>query len=582
MKLLFFFLPIIAFASMLSDADAIGQKYSSLIAKNSPPSSTSQMKKLLSETTSWLSIDLRTLAGSSVLETLGSDPFWQILQDIGIDGVQILNLKEGGAAREGFEIDPKWGRGWVKIAANARGRGIALIGELIGSSTGVCADFEMALKNIAGYPELYHLIEIDPKDWSLLPKVAVGTKGANISWLELDSLDKKGYVPESSRALVKESAWNATAKIRGIDGIDRRWIYLKENKNDPELSWLSPTFGANRIASADALDSFFRLGQKILKFDAKMPPNAKETSSLWIRKIGGYTVANTNGTLKELQESPTDLSIDTPTRPALLHALANEDAEALRLIYDLYLQKGVAQMGLVHSLEPFVYEWSEFLLNPTQRYLYREEKITAELLRDRLIKEDVLKLKGLSTPPFSTWVQSCKGALQNPELTQKAHLLLAFTYAMQPGVFSLSLSDLIGEVDRIDPMGKNPKALYPSLPCQMQSPRSFAMQLKKILSVRDQSQIALGELASVPPVGNRGTLLLLYRLPTSRFFQLLAINFGRFPVQETLRQEGIKDTWAIDLMTGLIADKGFDTDLFSFDLPPLSGKVFLFQPKYYD
>lgn len=562
---------------MLSDAEAVGQKYASVVAKSSPPSSTPQTQKLLSETSSWLFVDLSTLAGTSVLETLGNNAFWQILQDLGIDGVRIQNLKSGGAARTGFAIDPKWGRGWSKIEAAAKARGIALIGELIGSTTGVGADFELALRNVAGYPELYHLVEINPVDWPLLPK-----RAANVPWLELDGLYKKGYVPESMQPYVKESAWNATGKIRGSDGIERRWIYLKENQNDPKLLWLSPSFGASKIASADALDSFFNLGQKILEIDANLPAYAKETAALWIRKIGGYSAVSTNGTLCELQKAPADLAFDMPTRPALFHALCFEDAEALRLIYSLYLQEKVAQMRLIHSLEPFAFEWGEFLSNPTKRYLYREEKITGELLRDRLLSSDVLKLRGLVSPSIPTWIQYCSSAMQNPELTQKAHLLLAFTYAMQPGVFSISLPDLIGGSESIDLMGTNPKALYPSLPCQMQTPRSFASQLKEILSVRERSQIATGDLVSIPPVGNRGSLLLLYRLQNSRFFQLLAINFGRSPVQETFKLDGIKESWAIDLMSGQSVSKGFDADLFSFDLPPLSGKVFLFQPKYYD
>jgi hypothetical protein len=567
---------------MLTESEALGQKYVSIVAKSSSPSPIPQTKQLLSETSNWLSIDLLKLSPSPVLETLGNDAFWQILQDLGIDGVRIENLKAGGAARTGFGIDPRWETGWEKIEAAARRRGIALIGDLIGNASGAGIDFELALKNVSGYRELYHLIEVDKKDWPLLPKVPLGMSQANVSWLELDDLRRQGYTLESMRSFVKESAWNATAKIKGIDGIERRWIYLKENQNDPEFLWLSSSFSADRIASADALESLFQLGQKILTIDAKMPPYAKEMASLWIRKMGGYSAANTNGTLQELQNAKTDLSFDAPTRPALFHALGCEDAEALRLIYRLYLQKGIPQSGLIHSLEPFTYEWSEFLSNPTKHYLYGQEKITGELLRDRLLRDDVLKLKGLSSP--STWTNYCSTALsnQNPELIQKAHLLLAFTYAMQPGVFSLSAQDLIGSSEPIDLMGKNPKALYAALPCQMQSPRSFASQLKKILSVRSMSHIASGELVEVPQVKNKGSLLLLHRLPDSRFFHLLAINFARTPVQETLKLDCVKETWAIDLMTGMNVDKGFDENFFSFDLPPLSGKVFLFQPKYYD
>jgi trehalose synthase len=619
---------------MLSDAESLGQKYAREVAKRPPPSNAAQTKNLLAATSSWFSIDLETVAQNpceSMLETLGNETLWQILQDLGIDGLYLQNLKLGGNARTGFEIDPKWGvfakesidrsskiftqsthsalpksemidQSWSKIKDRASAYGIALVGDTIGAVTGPGLDFELALENVDDYAELYHLIQIDKKDYSLLPKVPVGMKYANVPWLKLEDLYKKGYIPESARPYTKESAWNATAKIQCPDGEERRWIYLKENQNDPVLAWLSAAFAADRIASADALDSVFRLGQKVLKMDAKIPAFAKKTSALWIRKIGGYSAASTNGTLAELKSAPTDLAFDVPTQPALLHALIAEDTEALRLIYKLYLQEGIATSKLVHALEPFTKfpcDWTEFLMNPKKRYHYREEKITGELLRDRLLKEDLYRLKGntRNSLPISTWGGYCALAFEVAEpkefqkkqdLIQKAHLLLAFTYAMQPGVFSLSAADLVGALPdgenprKIDLFGPNENALYPSLPCQMQSPRTFASHLKKILAVRASSKIASGKLIEVCPVDNQGTLLLLHRVPESGFFHLLAVNFSRSPVQEKLKLTGIENSWAIDLMSGLTAQKGFDSGVFFFDLPPLSGKVFLFQPKYYD
>ncbi len=231
------------------------------------------------------------MPGKSILETLGENSLWQILEDLGIDGVYFKELKEGGGARTGFGIDPKWGKGWDQVRAAANTRGITLIGDLIGSTTGPCIDFELALQNQGAYAESYRLIEISKKDWNLLPKIPVGSYFANVSWLSLDVLYTHGYIPEAARPYVKESAWNATGKIRGIDGKERRWIYLKENQNDPVLSWLSPSFSADRMISADALHSTFSLGQNVLRIDGKIPPYAKETAALWIRKIGGFSAA---------------------------------------------------------------------------------------------------------------------------------------------------------------------------------------------------------------------------------------------------------------------------------------------------
>ncbi len=585
---------------MLSDADAIGQKYALEIGKKPPPSQQPLTRQLLNTSSVWLSIDLNTLAvpsGQTAFQQISQDLFWQIVQDLNIEAIHLNGLKEGDLSRTAFAIDPKWGQGWTKLMAIGKKHGVAWIGELIGSTTGAGTDFELAIQKVDDYPDLYHLVSIDQKDWNLLPSVPAGATYANVPWLQLEDLKKKGYVPTCAQPYVKESAWNATGKIAGADGQVRRWIYLKEKQNYPVLSWLSPSFAAGRLAAGDALNALYRYGQKILCIDANLPAAAKENEVLWIRKIGGFTVQRNSGSLKELQGFHADMAFDTMTRPALLHALVAEDARALRLIYQLYLHAGIATTRLVHALEPFdqfACDWTEFLLNPKQNYLYGEEMVTGALLRERLLKEDLLRLGKESRGQMSTWCGYCAYGIAAPkefekkqEEIQKAHLLLAFTYAMQPGAFSLSLADLAGtlpqEAGRIDPISPNQCALYASIPCQLQNPRSFSSQLKNILAVRKKSRIALGELIAVPKAANAGVLLLLHRLPDSRFLQLLAVNFSRRSASEQIEVPALQDTWAIDLMCDERSpEKDFHANLLHLDLPPLSGKVLLFQPKYTD
>ncbi len=588
------------FGSMLSDAESIGQEYALEIAKKAPPPNQPVEQLLLDGASTWLSINLNTLAvpsGQTAAEFLNQDSVWQILQDLQITGLFLKNLKEGGSAQTSLAIDPKWGCQWPSWISNAQKKGIAWIGDLIGPATGVGADFDLATQKISNYPDLYHLLPIDAKDWNLLPSIPFGMTSANIPKMQLEVLYKRGYIPEQMNPYIKESAWNATGKIICADGQLRRWIYLKSKTDNPVLAWLTPSFATGRLLAGDALTSVYQYGQKILCIDAQLPDGAKDAASLWIRKLGAFTVQKNSGSIKQLQTFPSDLASDTLTRPALLHALITENAEALRLIYKLYLQNGISQKQLVHALEPFdqfACDWTEFLLNPKQTYRYNDEAITGAILRNRLLKEDILKLQGndRSTLPMSTWGGYCALAFgvatpqdfeKQADLIQKAHLLLAFTYAMQPGVFSLSLEDLTGSLpgqdQKLDLLGANSNALYPSIPCQFQSSRSFSCQLKQIIAARKKSKIALGELISIIPTANQGALLLLHRLP-NRSLQLLAVNFSRHAIQEQIELPAIQNTWAIDLMAAQTEEKPFDAGSFKLSLPPLSGKVLLFQSKY--
>ena len=597
MRILFCLCPILAFSApetMLSQAEEISQIYSQQVAKSAPPSPFPMAENALQVSSVWISLSLNDVfvkKNESALSLFNKDDVWQTFREIGIDGVRMEALRKEGQ----IGIDPKWGNLWPQIIQLSRNQNISLIGDSLGNATIAGADFQKALQNESDYLNLYNLVEIDPQDWKLLPTIPKGSSQTNVPWLTIQELHKLGYVPRDFTPYTKESAWNATDKVLGIDGKTRRWIYLKEGENNPVLSWLSQSFTAYRLATSDALNSTRELGERILHLDGKTPWIAQETLALWIRKIGAYSAVQTDGTLLSMKSASADLVYEVATRPALLHALITQDARALRMMYQLFLDSGIDAKRMVHSLQPFdqyACDWVELMHAPKKKFQYAQEQITGEILKARLLKEDLLQL-GENTPlKPSTWVDHCARAIgvkdfkSHEEEITNAHLLLAFTYAMQPGAFSISAADLLGALpngaENLNLFETNPKNLYASLPCQLQNPRSFASKLKMILQARRDSNIATGELILVPQTQNPGTLLLLHRLPNSRFLHLLAINFGRKAVTESVEQPDMSQTSAIDILSGLAAEKVFSSASFSFTLPPLSGRAFYFQPKYYD
>lgn len=567
--------------SMLFQAGVITQKFAQEVAKEAPPSPSPQPESCLNIASIWFAIDLSDTEAPA-FETLKDEDLWNDLREIGVQGIYLKGLKKGGSFRTGIGLDPRWGEGWDEVACLIQKKGIALIGDGMGRATGLSADFCLALKNYGDYPGLYHLIEIEKRDWKWLPLVK-NAQVSNVPWLTLQELHKKGYVPEHFAPYIKESSWNTTGLIKCADGIVRRWIYLKENKDDPVLNWLGPSFAACRIASADVLDSSFNLGQKIFRFDESV---SLETLALWTRKLGNFSVLEPKGGLNEWTKAPTDMISDTLTRSALLHALIAEDAEALKLIYRLFLEEGIQTKRLAHVLQPFdafTCDYVEFLSEPKRRFQYREEILTGEALRERLLKEDIAKIAGADPV---TWPSLCMASLDSKIPKSKlldVHLLLALFYAMQPGAFSFSVSDLLGltEPQTINLMRPNESSLYGSLPSQIKNSSSFAMRLRKILSVRSDSSIDRAELISVPNTLQQGLLVLIHRLQNG-MTQMLAINFGRQNAQQLFEMPCIRQTSAIDLMTSLAEKKPLDSATFRLDLPPLSGKVILFQTKYYD
>jgi maltose alpha-D-glucosyltransferase/alpha-amylase len=584
--------------SMLFEADLIAKRYQLEVAKAPSPSRLRRTDACLDAASIWFTIDLHEVAvseGRSVFQMLGSEELWDYLREIGIQAVDLKGLKKGGVYRTGLGLDPRWGTEaeWNRIALNAERKGILLIGESIGSNTGMAADFYLALKNYGEYPGLYQMVEIPEADWKWLPKIATGHAMANIPWLKLQELNRKGYVPVGQDPYVKTSQWNATAKIAGVDGVLRRWIYRKENRTDPTIDWLDPSFTGIRLASADILDSFYRLKAKIFELDAEIGDNAKETLSLWVRKLGGFSAEQTTGGIASVKESPADLAFDSLTQGALLHALIAEDAEALRLIYRLLIEEEIESKRLVHVLQPFdrnACEWSEWISSSKKKFVYYDDQMTGDALKNRLLREDLAKVGG-ERIPLSTWTGYCASALGVQDFEKsaakiaKAHLLLAFFYAMQPGAFSFSTADLMGALPSqtpcLDLMGPNSDTLYSCLPNQFKNCRSFALRMKQMLQVRRDHALEKGELAAVLPSKNRAVLLLLHRMHGTGFLQIQAINFGRTAAKEWIEMAPFRNTTAIDLMSGHFEEKSFESASFLLELSPLSGKVLLFQPKYY-
>lgn len=588
--------------SMLYQAEHISKKYALDLATAPPPSCLPEPDGCLPNASAWMTIDLSTIAvpqGKTALQVVGDENYLDALKQLGIQAIRLMGLKTGGAHRIAMTIDPRVGTAaeWEILARRANKKGLTLVGDSLGSSTGLGADFQLALKNVQDYPSLYHLIEIDSSDWNLLPPIPQGNLVTNIPWLTLQDLFKKGYVPQEFSSFVKETSWNATDKIPGDDGKVRRWIYLKEGRFNPVVNWLGSSFAGMRLAAADALHSAYELGQQILTLDVNTPPNARNTLSLWARKMGVYSVQETEGNFESLQAVSSDFMMDTVTRPALLHALIAEDAEVLRLTYRLFLEYGVDTKRLVHALQPFdrfACDWSLWLNSPDKKYRYYEEQLTADALKRLLLQEDLLRLGSCQKDalPLSTWAGYCIGALQIQDFEEqkdkvaRAHLLLAFFYAMQPGAFSLSLSDLLGVLPRspgpLNLLGPTESTLYASLPLQLKNSRSFASGIQKILSVRQDRGLESSELIAVPQTPHRNVLVLLYRQKGTKFLQLLAINFGRKETQETVEMSAFRQTTAIDLMSGLAEPKPLDSGSYLLKLPPLSGKIVLFQPKYYN
>lgn len=553
--------------TLLFQAEQLFSQYANQIEKLPIPSTQPKTDIALSLASNWIEIPLENVLAPATY-TLAKEPFFSSLREIGFDAIFLPSLKRGGENRTGFGVDPKWGNHWKTLSLLLEKKGFSLIADSFSDQTGLCPDFFFALQNQIDYQGLYELIEIEEKDWNLLPKISPSRWCENIPWFNLSKLQKKGYLPQEGLKMYgKKSLWNATSQITGVDGKKRRWIYLAKSLQTPFLSWLNPSFSALKIGSMDLFFSKTFLGEKITFFSPKLKENTTQTLIQFTKRIGNFSVCQ-----KEPKKSDegSDFFLENDLERAFLQSFIYQNGVPLHRFYASFLQGEKTLQRLVHKPPSFGAIAS----------LWQELSKTPKKYPDEAIIDAFFTQKKYRKGPFSESLDP--GVLEKdyPHLLSLC-LMSAHFYAMQPGALLFSIFDLLGvslpDVP-IDPTSHHERFLFGSLSAQKKNHRSFTLGLKKILNARQDSQIAKGKLIDVFLHKEKGLFFLLFESPKPNILQLLALNCQPYPQKSALEIPRIQKKIAIDLLSGLSQEKETFSPLFSIELPPFSAKSILFLP----
>ncbi|HEV7469533.1 MAG TPA: maltose alpha-D-glucosyltransferase [Pseudonocardia sp.] len=501
--------------SMLSDANEISRQFSGQGSMWQNPFANPGPRQAVETASVWFTaypLSLITRPGESFLAAMADDAMWEAFSSIGIEAVHTGPVKRAGGIsgwqytpsvdghfdRISTQIDPAFGTEaeFRAMCGAATWWGGTIIDDVVPGHTGKGADFRLAEMKYADYPGIYHMVEIDQDDWSALPEVPPGKDSVNIDAACEEWLDKAGYIIGPLQRVifyaegVKETNWSVTRPVVGIDGVERRWVYLHYFKDgQPSINWLDPSFAGMRMVIGDALHSLADLGSGALRLDANgflgVEKSASEGNPAWseghplseaanhliasmVRKVGGFTFQELNLTIDDIRvtsEAGADLSYDFINRPAYQHALATADTEFLRLTLRTSLELGVDPASLVHAMQnhdELTYElvhWSTGHQHDV--YTYKGAEITGGELGDSVRRDLCEHLTGSNAPynlVFTTNGIACTTAtviaatlgvtdldeIDDIDRIRRAHLLLAMFNALQPGVFALSGWDLCG------------------------------------------------------------------------------------------------------------------------------------------
>ena len=501
--------------SMLHQGDLTARRYSGTGEQWQHPYAVPQPRAASALASVWFTAyppSQITGPGESVLENLGDAELWRVFRDIGIGAMHTGPMKlagglrgreytptvDGNFDRISSEIDPAFGTEmqFKTMVRRAADNDAVIIGDIIPGHSGKGADFRLAERRYGDYPGLYHMVEISPKDWGLLPAVPAGRDSVNLKPAAVAALKARSYiVGQLPRTIfyepgVKETDWSATDTVVGADGQRRRWVYLHYFKEgQPTFNWLDPTFAAPRLVAGDAINSLATLGERMLRLDANgflgievgpdngrawseghpLSVTANQLIAGLVRKLGGFTFQELNLTLEDIKamsQGGADLSYDFIGRPAYQHALITGDASFLRLMLSLQRTYQVDPASLIHALQnhdeltlELVHFWTK---HKGTTFTFRGKPVKGSVLRDTIRAEMHGRLMGPAAPYnlkaangiSCTTVTVAAAALGIHDLgqisekqrrdIQRAHLLVALYNSMQPGVFALSGWDLVG------------------------------------------------------------------------------------------------------------------------------------------
>ena len=438
--------------SMLADASRISGQFSGIADVWQSPFATPNPTAVMAKSSVWFTaypISMITKPGHSFLGTLGDEELWHVFAAIGINAVHTGPLKRAGGVF-GWELTPSVDGHFDRISTQidevfgselefrrlcevAAAHGGIVIDDIVPGHTGKGPDFRLAEMKVGDYPGIYHMVEIPPEDWHLLPGVPPGKDSVNLDSEAEDRLQRAGYIVGRLQRVIfqdpgiKDTNWSATAPVTGPDGVERRWVYLHYFKDgQPSINWLDPTFAGMRLVIGDALHSLGHLGAGALRLDANgflgierspdgdgpawseghpLSEAANQLIASMVRKVGGFTFQELNlsiDDIKKTSERGADLSYDFVNRPAYVHALATGDTEFLRLTLNAALQHGLQPIRLVHALQnhdEMTYELVHFAIgHKDDIFRFRGAELTGGELATQIRTELIERLTGAGRP----------------------------------------------------------------------------------------------------------------------------------------------------------------------------------------
>lgn len=521
-----------------------------------------------------------------------------LLQEIGIQSVDLgqifsSNLPHSlpfpSSAPISMEINPELGSldELLSYLNQAERENIQTVTTAQIGATGWGKDFFLALRFLSPYQGIYHMIEIEKEDWVDLPEIPHGQLVHTLSRREIETLVDKEYIVGLFSSLCGKKVdvlWNVTGIVQGVDGKERRWVYLSYlSPMQPCMNWTDPSFTSQRIFSGTLLFLTKHLHSKLIHIDANpfLGIEKGEGRAAWSESHPlTLTAVETMAQMARKYGSSSALDIEME-----LVDLASFFAYGPEFIYDKSTSRSFLQ-SLSHKNSKEIYQYLDQIIDlsiPLHRVIHplfekrRKMFFSSSCCNQPATKKTLLEvIADLNTTDLYHLTD------QDKEKLTRSYFLYAFFYLMQPGIVTLSMDELQGSYYLSEcESGKCRKcSLFGSCQKQLKDKESFLSQLKQVIKARKIHHIESARLIKTVQTPDPSLLIYFLAIPPSNDIVMIAFNFSSCPKQTKVSSRDFVQSWAINIIERKNEKKDLFSSDFHLELPPNSAKAIHFQPKF--
>ncbi len=412
-------------------------------------------------------------------------------------------------------------------------------GDMLSPSLGYGPDFILALNAVRDYPGLFVMTELPKKLWQYFP-IKNTSNDIYEPYIISNNNDKTlliehGIIPKSFARDYLPSATKSnfaiSSPIRGIDSIERRWVYrFVKNADTALLNYSDPSLNAQKLFSASIIQQVgvFRQaligikisdlwGQEVVNTSSnlstsKLAEPALSALSTWNKAIHNYGAwsiireAFPMELIPLLQGEGTDFVADTVFMPEFEKALLSENAENLKQNIQKALDLNIDFAALWHG-SPDSYDgyFSErFFNSPTSMALAAKAA--------KISQQEVNNLQELIKLPSA--LQENDNLLKKYDNAKEIQYSYLAFQSLISGLPIITAYDLLGIIpkgnlpsfsltSRQNPKNQEGIVLHDILPVQLRDKNSLASRLQNIFSIREQYNIGNTELIAIAETNSK-------------------------------------------------------------------------------